>query len=78
MLLALSCGNGELLQMAREFRTTEARDFTIVEDGKVIGTIRVKPSAIMWKGPNARGDWHGVKPENFGAFVTKSGKKMKK
>jgi hypothetical protein len=48
--------------MAREFRAPEAQDFTIVENGKVLGTIRVKPSAIMWKGPNARG-WHGVTPE---------------
>ena len=62
--------------MAREFRAPEAQDFIILEDGKVLGTIRVKPSRIMWKGPNAR-EWYGISPEEFGEFVKENGKKMK-
>jgi len=64
--------------MAREFRVSEAQDFVIIENGKVIGTVRIKPTAIMWKKPHSRGDWHGISPEKFGEFVEDKGKKMKK
>jgi hypothetical protein len=63
-------------KVARDFRAPEAQDFVILEDGKVLGTVRIKPSSIMWKGPNARA-WYGISPEKFGEFVTASGKKMK-
>jgi hypothetical protein len=63
--------------MAREFRATEAQDFTIVENGRVIGTIRIKPSSIMWK-PNRGRAWHGVTPEEFGEFAETQGRKMQK
>jgi hypothetical protein len=48
-----------------------------MENGKVFGTIRVKPSAIMWKAKGAH-TWKGVTPEAFGEFADKSGKTMQK
>jgi hypothetical protein len=63
--------------MAREFRVPESQDFTIIEDGKVLGTVRVKPSAIMWKAKGAH-NWKGVTPEKFGQFAESKGKTMKK
>ena len=50
--------------------------FTIIEDGKVVGIIRVKPSAIMWKGPHARESYR-ISPEKLGEFAKDNGKKMK-
>jgi hypothetical protein len=63
--------------MAREFRAPESQDFKIVENGKVVGTVRIKPSAIMWKGKGAQ-SWRGATPEEFGEFAQENGKTMKK
>jgi len=33
----------------KTFKAPQSSDFTIQDDGKTIGHIRVKPSSIMWK-----------------------------
>jgi len=52
-------------------------DFEIVEEGKKIGEIRVKPSGILWKA-KGKHDWMGVTIEQFSEFAEENGKSQKK
>ncbi len=63
--------------MAKEFRAPVSEDFEIMEDGKKFGTLRVKPSTLLWK---AKGDhsWVGVTIEAFSDWIAKHGKQMDK
>lgn len=38
-------------------------------DGKVIGTIRLKPSGVLWKPANAR-QYYSVTLDAFAAWIT--------
>jgi hypothetical protein len=52
-------------------------DFEIQEDAKAVGTIRIKPSGILWS-PKGKHDWYGVSVEQFAEFAEANGKKQKK
>lgn len=52
-------------------------EFEITEDGSVIGTIRIKPSGILWS-PKGKHSWFGVSVEQFAEFAEANGKKQKK
>jgi len=62
---------------AKEFSAPVSQDFQILEGGKMYGTLRVKPSTLMWK-PKGAHSWHGVAIEDFGEWVKKTGKQMDK
>jgi hypothetical protein len=63
--------------MAKQFRAPTSQDYTIIEDKKIVGTVRIKPSTIMWKAKSQQ-VWKGVSVEAFAAFAGKKGKDMKK
>jgi hypothetical protein len=63
--------------VAKEFRMPVSQDYKIVEDDKVVGTIRIKPSTLMWKAKSAR-SWKGVTVEAFGTWAEKHGTDMAK
>jgi hypothetical protein len=63
--------------MAREFRQSESQDFTIVDDGIVVGHIRIKPNRILWAGSNKK-KWTGVSLDQFAEFAAKNGTKQAK
>ncbi len=58
--------------MAREFSRKESHDFTIQEDGRVVGHIRLKPNAVLWK-QRDRGHWHRVRLDDFAAWIIQNG-----
>lgn len=62
--------------MANEFRSKDHEDFTIENDGKVVGHVRVKPSGILWC-PRDGKVWHRVSLENFADFAKEHGTKQK-
>lgn len=63
--------------MARQFRAPKSQDFEIVDDGSVVGAIRVKPNAILWS-PKGLHSWYTVKLDDFGKFAEANGRKSKK
>jgi hypothetical protein len=66
--------------MARKLQVGKLHTFKIIEDGEVIGTLRVKATNLMWRPKNAKGymSWRGISPERFGRFAVKNGKPMDK
>jgi hypothetical protein len=66
--------------MARKLKVQASHTFKIIEDGEVIGTLRVKATNLLWRPKNAKGpkSWHGVPPERFGRFAVKNGTPMDK
>jgi hypothetical protein len=62
---------------AKKFKAPASWTQKITEGGKVVGTIRVRPSTIMWK-PKSGQDWFGVTIEQFEKFAKKKGEKMDK
>ncbi len=54
--LCKSTGAGK---MAKQFRARVSTDFEIVENGKTVGWIRVKPSGVLWS-PKGKHSWHRV------------------
>jgi len=63
--------------MANEFRKNQAVDFTIENDGRLIGHVRVKPNAMLWSPPNAKNTWYGVSLEEFSRFVMQNGRRQR-
>ncbi|MFC3208127.1 hypothetical protein [Aquamicrobium soli] len=61
----------------KEFRLPKHQEFEITEDGAVIGTLRVKPSGILWAPKNSQ-NWFGVGLQQFADFAEANGKKQKK
>ncbi len=51
----------------------------IEDDGGVFGTIRIKPSTVMWKPKNAKGPtpYFGISVEQFEAWIRENGRPMK-
>jgi hypothetical protein len=55
------------------FRPKKYYDHVIVDNhGKVVGTVRVKPSGIHWSPTNAK-KWYAVDLVSFAAFMEKHG-----
>jgi hypothetical protein len=52
-------------------------DFSIHEGDAKIGTIRVKPSGILWA-PKGKHSWFKVSIEEFADFAEKLNKSVKK
>lgn len=63
--------------MAKQFNIPKFQDFNIVDNGEVVGAIRVKASGIAWS-PKGEHSWYGVTLAQFGEFAVKNGKKQKK
>jgi hypothetical protein len=63
--------------MAKEFRAPTSQDFEIVENGQVFGTLRVRPSGILWA-PKGSHQWYRVSIEQFAEYAEKNGTKQKK
>ena len=63
--------------MAKEIRRSEFEDFNIYENNKKVGTVRVKPSGILWK-PTGKQTWYRVSVEQFADFAIEYGKQQKK
>jgi len=63
--------------VAKEFKAPVSQDYTIMEGDKVFGTLRVKPSTLMWK-PKGAHSWFGVTIEEFGSWAKGKKKTMKK
>lgn len=62
---------------ANRFKARELEDFTIENDGKVIGHIRVKPSGILWA-PRDSKKWYRISLEDFAAFAEENGTRQDK
>jgi hypothetical protein len=63
--------------MAKKFRAQVSADFEIVEGGKIVGWIRVKPSGILW-GPKGKHSWYRLDIKNFARLARKRGKPVKR
>jgi hypothetical protein len=63
--------------MAKTFKAPVSQDFVIVEDGEVVGNLRVKPNQLLWS-PKGEHSWYGVTLKQFADFAQASGKKQKK
>lgn len=62
--------------MAKEFRLRQSADFEIFEGNRIVGTVRVKPSGILWA-PKRSHKWSRVSIEDFGAYAQQHGAKTK-
>lgn len=59
--------------MANAFRARKSEDFTILNgEGKVVGHLRVKPNAILWKSAGAR-KYRFVTLDQFTEYMNKNG-----
>jgi hypothetical protein len=55
--------------MKNEFYRPQFYDHEIVDDdGKKVGTIRVKPSGVLWAKAGSH-DWKGVTLEEFAEYM---------
>ncbi len=63
--------------MAKSLRRPEFEDFEITDGGKVVGSVRVKPSGILWK-PKGKQSWHRLSIEQFADYAERHGTKQKK
>lgn len=62
--------------MAKEIKRAQSEDFEIYEDGNKVGTVRIKPSGILWKAKGKQ-SWFGVSLEKFAEFAVQHGKEQK-
>ncbi len=59
--------------MPRQFRTQESQDFKIEEaGGPLVGHVRIKPNAILWKEPNDQ-QYYKVTLDEFRQFAIRLG-----
>jgi hypothetical protein len=63
--------------MAKEFRARQFDDFEILENQQMVGTVRVKPSGILWS-PRGSHSWFRIGIEEFGEYAQKHGTKQDK
>jgi hypothetical protein len=61
----------------KEFNVPEFAQFEIKEGGAVFGTVRVKPSGILWAPKNSH-YWFKLGIEKFGTLAETHGTKQKK
>ena len=60
------------------FKPRKYQDLEIVDDaGRMIGTIRIKPSGILWAPADAK-VWYGLPLAKFAAYVIDQGRTQKK
>ena len=66
--------------MLNRFRSPKYIELTIVDDGgAVVGTIRVKPSGVLWRPLNARGKaYYSVPLSDFEKWITHPATKARK
>lgn len=64
--------------MARkEFKAPVSRDFRIIRQGVLFGTVRVKPSGLLWRRKGAR-KWRRVRIREFAEYAEKHGSERDK
>jgi hypothetical protein len=63
--------------MAKEFKAPVSQDFEILDGGQVFGTLRVRPSGLLWA-PKGSHNWYRVRIEDFGTYAVKKGTPKKK
>ncbi len=64
--------------MKNHFRIPKFHDFEIADEANdVVGTVRVKPSGILWA-PKHSKVWYGLTLKQLGDHAEASGKKQKK
>ena len=61
----------------KTIKRSQSEDFEIVEDDGKVGTVRIKPSGILWKA-KGKHKWIGVTVEQFAAFAEENGKEQEK
>jgi hypothetical protein len=61
----------------KSIRRSQSEDFEIVENNRKVGTVRIKPSGILWK-PKGKQKWFGISVEDFSNFAEKQGKEQSK
>ncbi|SER56822.1 hypothetical protein SAMN05216548_1268 [Faunimonas pinastri] len=61
----------------KTIQRAQSEDFEILEDGKKIGTVRVKASGLLWS-PKGKHSWFRVSVEQFAEFAEESGTPQKK
>ena len=61
----------------KSFRAPKLQDFEIQCEGRLLGTLRVKPSGVHWAPPDAK-YWYGVSLERLAEFCEQEGKRLKK
>jgi len=54
-----------------------SEDFEIMDDGDKIGTVRIRPSGILWKGKGQR-SWFGLTLDKFAMLAEEQGRPHKK
>jgi hypothetical protein len=59
------------------FRSPDHIEETIVNDEGVVGTIRVKPSSILWK-PKGAQKYYSMPLDSFAAWISDPGTKARK
>jgi len=52
----------------KTIRRAQSEDFEIFDDNVKVGTVRVKPNAILWK-RRGKQSWVGVSIEHFAEYV---------
>lgn len=64
----------------KSFRSVDFVEEVIEDDFGVVGTIRIKPSAVMWKPKGTRGSYFAATIGEFEEWITnkKPQRKMKK
>mgnify|MGYP001815250486 FL=1 len=50
-----------------------SEDFEILDDGVKVGTVRIRPTGILWKGKGQRG-WFGLTLDGFAKLAEEHGK----
>lgn len=61
-----------------KFKPKKHEDFEIVDsNGKKVGSIRLKPSGILWK-PKGVHSWSSVALDTFAQFMEENGKTQTK
>jgi hypothetical protein len=61
----------------RTFKASKSWTQKIADTNGIIGTIRVRPNAVLWKPKGAKGPrpWHLATIERFEKFMTNSNRK---
>jgi hypothetical protein len=64
---------GFMPRYKNSFKFPDFREETIIdENGYIIGTIRIKPSTVLWK-PRGEHNFFAMPIEKFAAWITDSG-----
>ena len=63
--------------MTKHFKAPVSQDLKIYEDDEVLGTLRVRPSAVLWK-PKGAHSWYRLSIEKFGDYAVRKGTKKQR